>query len=66
MVKKLICGAGSRAMMSVVASLFFLLGSILFLPAFSQYAVEGVWCFIAGSAVFLLMSSLDVVFSERS
>lgn len=53
-------------MMSVVASLFFLLGSILFLPAFSQYAVEGVWCFIAGSAVFLLMSSLDVVFSERS
>lgn len=61
---KLLCSAKSRALMSVVASVFFLFGSIFFLPQFSDYAVAGVWCFILGSALFLLMSSVGIFAKE--
>lgn len=66
MLFKLFISSAARASMSAVASLFFLLGSIMFLPQFAEYAVSGVWCFIVGSAIFLVMSVLDIVFSERS
>ena len=66
MVKSFLCSAESRTILSILASICFLLGSILFLPKFSAFAVVGVWCFIVGSALFLIMSSLDIVFVVES
>ncbi|MCV2886354.1 YrhK family protein [Aestuariibacter sp. AA17] len=39
-----------------VASLLFLAGSVMFLPAFASMAVMGVWCFIGGSGILFLHS----------
>lgn len=34
---------------TLLSSLSFLGGSILFLPAFADHSTAGVWCFISGS-----------------
>lgn len=44
------------SILNIIASAFFLLGSILFLPPYAEYAVTGTWCFVMGSMVFLLAS----------
>ncbi|MCK7599130.1 YrhK family protein [Microbulbifer sp. CAU 1566] len=45
----------------IVASLFFLIGSILFLPQFANYSTVGVWCFATGSFTMLAISIADLV-----
>lgn len=37
--------------LGVTASLCFFFGSTLFLPVFADYAIVGIWLFMAGSAL---------------
>ncbi len=50
--------ASLRRAGTIVSSLCFLAGSILFLPPFAAHSVLGVWGFIAGSALMLVTSLL--------
>ncbi|MFD1217514.1 YrhK family protein [Microbulbifer celer] len=45
----------------ILASLFFLVGSILFLPQFVNYSVVGVWFFATGSFTLLATSVADLL-----
>lgn len=52
-------------LLMIIASLFFLIGSILFLPQFSDYSLIGVWSFAIGSFTMLAISVVDL-FEELS
>ncbi|SHF93387.1 YrhK-like protein [Microbulbifer donghaiensis] len=45
----------------IFASVFFLVGSILFLPNFADHSVTGVWCFATGSFILLITSVTDLI-----
>ena len=46
---------------TLLSSLSFLGGSILFLPAFADHSEAGVWCFIAGSLFMLGTTLLQIL-----
>ena len=41
-------------LLSIVASLAFFFGSMLFLPTFAEFATIGVWLFMTGSALMFI------------
>lgn len=43
-----------KNILSIVTSLAFFIGSMLFLPNFSEHATIGVWLFMTGSALMFI------------
>tara|TARA_R100000353_G_scaffold89041_2_gene65910 strand:- start:1856 stop:2062 length:207 start_codon:yes stop_codon:yes gene_type:complete len=47
-------------LLGLLSSLFFFFGSLLFLPAFANYATVGVWCFVMGSLIMFIIYVMNM------
>lgn len=51
--------------LGLIASISFTVGSILFLPAYSEHATMGVWAFISGSLLLFTASVISLIEGGR-
>lgn len=52
-------------LLGLLSSLCFFFGSFLFLPAFSNYATVGVWCFVMGSLIMFIIYLMLIIGSSK-